>query len=81
MVKTNLGLDQNLFSRSIFKLMGKSLKKGAETPVYLAKSQEVKNVTGKYFQGMKEIESSEESYNSENALKVWELSEKLTKLA
>jgi len=52
-------------------------KQGAETVVYLASSDNLKGVTGKFFFEKKEKTSSDESYNLENAKKLWELSEQL----
>jgi NAD(P)-dependent dehydrogenase (short-subunit alcohol dehydrogenase family) len=53
-------------------------QKAAETIVYLASSQDVSNITGKYFFEKNEINSSPASYNKEAALKLWQLSLKLT---
>jgi retinol dehydrogenase 14 len=51
---------------------------GADTVVYLASSPDVKDVTGKYFFKRKERKSSDESYNQEEAAKLWEVSLKLS---
>lgn len=53
-------------------------QKAAETIVYLASSKDVSNITGKYFFEKKEINSSPASYNRDAALKLWQLSLKLT---
>ena len=55
-----------------------SPQKATETIVYLASSSEVNNITGKYFFEKKEINSSPASYNKVAALKLWQLSKKLT---
>ena len=55
-----------------------SPQKAAETIVYLASSGEVSGITGKYFSEKKEISSSPVSYSKEAALKLWQLSLKLT---
>ena len=55
-----------------------SPQKAAETIVYLASSQEVSGITGKYFFEKNEISSSPASYNKDAALKLWQLSLKLT---
>jgi NAD(P)-dependent dehydrogenase (short-subunit alcohol dehydrogenase family) len=55
-----------------------SPQKAAETIVYLSSSGEVSGITGKYFFEKKEISSSPASYNREAALKLWQLSLKLT---
>jgi len=52
-------------------------KQGAETVVYLASSDNVKGITGKFFFKKKEIKSTEESYDVNKANKLWELSEQL----
>ena len=55
-----------------------SPRKGAETPVYLAASDEVAGVTGKYFCRNHEVESSPESHDREAARCLWDLSAELT---
>jgi NAD(P)-dependent dehydrogenase (short-subunit alcohol dehydrogenase family) len=52
-------------------------RQGAETVIYLASSQQVKNVTGKFFFEKKEKRSSDESYDLAKAKQIWDLSEKL----
>lgn len=71
------------FSRAAYKLFkqfGSSPEKGAETSIYLASSPEVEGVTGRYFEKMKEKESSEESYDIKVAQQLWDISLKLTGL-
>ena len=79
-VKTNLGRDQPAFSRWFQNTFFKSPERGAETSIYLVSSPEVDGMTGKYFINKKPAKSSEESYNEENAKKLWNISIKLTKL-
>jgi len=55
-----------------------SPQKSAETIVYMALSNELSKTTGKYFHEKKEINSSPASYSKEAALKLWQLSLKLT---
>jgi NAD(P)-dependent dehydrogenase (short-subunit alcohol dehydrogenase family) len=62
----------------ILKLKLISPQKAAETIVYLSSSGEVSGITGKYFFKKKEISSSPASYNRDAALKLWQLSLKLT---
>lgn len=62
----------------ILKLKLISPQKASETIVYLASSDEVNKTTGKYFFEKKEINSSPASYSKEAALKLWQLSLKLT---
>lgn len=52
-------------------------EKGAETVIYLATSQNVSSITGKYFINKKAVESSPLSYNKELGSKLWEASEDL----
>jgi NAD(P)-dependent dehydrogenase (short-subunit alcohol dehydrogenase family) len=53
-------------------------QKAAETIIYLATSSKVERVSGKYFFEKKPVESSKESYDMENARRLWEISEALT---
>lgn len=57
-----------------------SPKKGAETIVWLASSAEVENVTGKYFEKKRNTRTSDVSYKTEIAEKLWIASEMLTGL-
>lgn len=50
---------------------------GAETPVYLASSPEVEEVTGKYFKYCKPIGTSQQSYDRDVQRRLWEESERL----
>jgi NAD(P)-dependent dehydrogenase (short-subunit alcohol dehydrogenase family) len=55
-----------------------SIKKGAETPVYLASSPDVENVSGKYFEKCKAVKSAALSYDTVLAKKLWQASERLS---
>lgn len=55
-----------------------SPEKGADTGVYLASSQQVDGVTGKYFVKRKQEEPSAEANDMEAAARLWDVSEKLT---
>ncbi len=55
-------------------------RKGAETSVYLATSQEVEGVTGKYFVNKKESRSAPASRNLRLRRKLWKVSAELTGL-
>lgn len=55
-----------------------SPNKAAESIVYLSSSVEVSEITGKYFFEKNEISSSPASHSKEAALKIWQLSSKLT---
>jgi len=74
---TNLGRDLSPLYRWAVKTFAHSEQKGARTCVYLASSAEVENVTGKYFDKMKETRTSPSTYNQDLARRLWELSEQL----
>ncbi|MBK7228648.1 MAG: SDR family oxidoreductase [Ignavibacteriales bacterium] len=82
-VATNFAKNEGLFrwlkhiSYYIAKRQLLTPKQGAETIVYLASSDNVKGITGKFFFKKKEIKSTEESYDVNKANKLWELSEQL----
>ena len=57
---------------------GAKPEKGAETIVYLASSQEVEGVTGKYFVNKRPVTSSRESNDEAVARRLWDVSERLT---
>ena len=80
MNKTNLGRDAGRFSRTMFKLLGKDPKKGAETSIYLASSADVEHITGEYFIDKKIRKSSEESYDMVVAQKLWDISKQYVKI-
>jgi retinol dehydrogenase-14 len=75
---TSLSREFSAFSRFVFKALGKKAEKGAAIVVYLASSPEVAELTGRYFQGMREVGSSAASYDRDVARRVWEMSNKLT---
>jgi NAD(P)-dependent dehydrogenase (short-subunit alcohol dehydrogenase family) len=85
-VKTRIGADNGalarLFQPLVFRLMGaKSVQAGARTSLYLATSPEVAGTSGKFFIDEKETESAEASHDLDAALRLWELSLKMTGLA
>jgi NAD(P)-dependent dehydrogenase (short-subunit alcohol dehydrogenase family) len=53
-------------------------EKGARTSIYLATSPEVEGVTGKYFDKCKAVSSNKQSYETDVAQRLWDVSEKLT---
>ena len=57
-----------------------SPEKGAQTPLYAAISPETEGVTGKFFAKKKEKRSSKESYEGEEAKRLWDVSMQLTGL-
>lgn len=76
-VATSFGqeIDKGFINNLIFKLalpfMDKP-EKGAATTVYLATSEEVENVTGKFFGNMKEEKADDKYYSKENEKLVWD---------
>jgi NAD(P)-dependent dehydrogenase (short-subunit alcohol dehydrogenase family) len=60
-------------------LFGISVKKGAETSIYLASSPEVAGVSGKYFTKCRPVATSAASMDEAAARRLWEMSEELTK--
>lgn len=56
-----------------------SAKRGADTPIYLASSPEVRDVTGKYFVKRKEMEPPRQATDLESAARLWEISELMVK--
>jgi retinol dehydrogenase-12 len=58
-----------------------SVEEGARTSVYLASSDEVKGVTGRYFVKCRPQESSPASRNTESMRRLWEISARMTGLA
>jgi len=60
-----------------FNLNGDSPIEGASTPVYLASSEDLKDVTGKYFVKKEESSSSRLSYDAGMQRHFWQICEKL----
>ena len=78
LVKTDIGLKHTLWLHSlVWKLRrsaGVTPEEGARTSLYLATSEEVKGVSGKYWDRCKPKPSSELSHDQETAAKLWEIS-------
>jgi len=74
-VATNLGKNSGSLSSAVMfalvRPMQISAKKGAETSVYLASSDEVKDITGKCFSKKRETETCSASYNEEVQVRLW----------
>ncbi len=81
MVNSNLGVDRDKPRRGIARRFFKSPEKGAETSIYLASSPDVEAINGKYFIKKQEQKSSEETYDTELAKKLWAISMKLVGLS
>ena len=59
---------------------GGSLKRGAETSVYLATSPEIAGATGKYFVNSRESRASAQAMDDDAARRLWDVSARLCKL-
>ena len=84
-VKTDIGIKNSGLIYKIgwtfFKIFASiSIEKGAETSIYLADSEDVKNISGKYFFDKKPKWHSRYSQTPGLKEKLWEESEKLTSL-
>ncbi len=82
-VRTNLARELNPVAKAIFsfvKLFFASPEKGARTTIFLASAPEAESVSGKYFAKERELRAPEESYNVDNAKRLWEKCEELTAL-
>ena len=80
-VQTNIGSGNgkiaDFFIRRIFK-GGIPVEEGAETPTYLITSEEVSEVTGKYFYKKRAVVSESISNDINSQERLWELCKKLT---
>ncbi len=77
LVKTNIGKNDTLLlkvGKSLADLFAISVKKGAQTQIYVATSPEIEGVTGKYFSRCKIVPSSPASMNENDWLRLWEMS-------
>ncbi|KAM7288784.1 retinol dehydrogenase 11-like isoform X1 [Ixodes scapularis] len=71
----------NIFMNGLFYFFGKSPAEGAQTSIFLAVSDEVRKVSGKYFMDCRLSVPSRTSEDAELARKLWAVSEKMTGLA
>lgn len=82
-VNTYLGKQHRLvrpFLEVIHLLFAKPPQEGAETSIYLASSEDVKGITGKYFVDKEAVRSSPMSYDQQAAQDLWKISEEMTGL-
>ena len=81
-IKTGLGINNILLKplNPLVKRKAKPLKEGAETSVFLASSPEVENVSGKYYNIMKEKEQNKLALDKKKQEELWDLSLKLVGL-
>lgn len=83
-VATNLGRSSGMRNTILFGMMQpfqSSPRKGAETSIYLASSDKVKGMTGKYLNRMKEEKTIEASYDRDLQDRLWEATLKLLRLS
>ncbi len=82
-IRTNFTQNAGFLINTIAKLVAPFLTspaKGAETSIYLASSDKVSGITGKYFVNCKIKDTNEEAKNEEIAKRLWKISEKMTGL-
>ena len=76
-VDTNIGGNEGSIVKRIVKfgskLFARSVENGADSSIYLSTSDEVSNVSGKYFFKCKPIKSSKASYDKDQWDQVWNL--------
>jgi NAD(P)-dependent dehydrogenase (short-subunit alcohol dehydrogenase family) len=80
-IASGLWTNNGLFAQLIMKAAKPFLKtpeQGARTTIYLASSDEVAGVTGKYYADCKEKISNRESYDLDVANRLWEVSAQMT---
>lgn len=73
MVNTELGRSAGWFSRTIFKLFGKSKEKGAQTHIHLINTNCQELNSGEYYANSKVTKTTSYSYNMETAEKLWKV--------
>jgi NAD(P)-dependent dehydrogenase (short-subunit alcohol dehydrogenase family) len=78
-VDTNIGGNEGSLIKRIVKfgskLFARTVENGADSSIYLSTSDEVENISGKYFFKCKPIKSSKASYDKHQWKKVWSLCE------
>ena len=80
---TKLGQGSNIFKKYIETIPQHLIltpEEGADTTIWLASSDEAKEITGKYLYKRQPIQSNSLSHDVEIAKRLWEVSEELTKL-
>ena len=78
--KEGLSIIQKIGLLVIHPLLAVSKHKGAETPIYLASSPEVGDISGKYFVKKAIAHSSNISYDRTYQKRLWRISEQMTDL-
>ncbi len=83
MVRTGFGMNNGAITRafiSLFQFFAISAARGAETPIHLASSPAVADVTGAYFENSKAKKPHRFARDVEAAQKLWAISEQLVNL-
>jgi NAD(P)-dependent dehydrogenase (short-subunit alcohol dehydrogenase family) len=82
-VSTNFGKNNSFLWRNFIRvamwLTAISVKNGAKTSIHLACSDEVKDITGKFFANCEVKKGSSKAKNEEHNQKLWDLSEEFVK--
>lgn len=73
-------LDTKMVRKAGIQPWGKA-ETGAEAVCYLATSDEVENVTGKYFDGKKTATALPQAYDEQSRIKLWDLSKRYTDIS
>ena len=78
-VNTNIGGNEGTVIKRIVKfgsnLFARTVEDGADSSIYLSTSNDIHNVSGKYFFKCKEIKSSKASYNKDQWDQLWNVCE------
>jgi NAD(P)-dependent dehydrogenase (short-subunit alcohol dehydrogenase family) len=80
-IGSGLWTNNGSFAQLIMKIAKPFLKtpeRGAQTTIYLASSDDVEGVTGKYYDNCKEKNTNRESYDLGVASRLWEVSAQMT---
>ncbi len=81
-VSTNFGSSASWYLSKIMMPLGRTFmitpEKGAETSIYLASSENVKNITGKYFDKQRETIPARLAMDDKNAKRIWDETIKIT---
>ena len=82
-VSTNFGKNNNLLWRNVIRvamwLTAINVKDGAKTSIHLACSDEVKDITGRFFANCEVKKGSSKAKNEEHNRKLWDISEDYVK--
>jgi NAD(P)-dependent dehydrogenase (short-subunit alcohol dehydrogenase family) len=69
------------YFQALYRPFSRSAGKGADTPVWLATAPQVEDVTGRYYADRKERRPAPQALHEADALRLWEVSERMTGLA